>query len=79
MGGGDTFSAPRASDDPVAALEKLGIRIEWSEQSEVVCGSPHRAQITDRGLLHLKEMTKLERRELWLTQTNGAEFGCNLR
>ena len=72
----DKPPAQTAAADPVAALKKLGAKIERNEQGEVVEVSlrlskkstfagrtMHRHQstkITDAGLVHLKGLTKLQ-------------------
>ena len=61
----------------VAELEKLGATIIPNAQGEIVIvdfnNTQDKAQVTDAGLVHLKEMTKLE--ELWLIGTQVTDAG----
>ena len=59
-------------DEAVAALEKLGARIERNEQGDVVRVYLSGTPITAAGLVYLKEMTKLENLELEGTQITDA-------
>ena len=58
-------------DEAVAALEKLGAKIERNEQGDVGVDLSD-TEITDAGLVYLKEMTKLENLELEGTQITDA-------
>ena len=56
----DKPPAQTANADPVAALKKLGAKIERNEQGEVVEVSLMNRRITDAGLAHLNGLVKLE-------------------
>ena len=58
--------------DPVAALEKLRAKITRNEQGEVVNVNLSGTQITDAGLVHLKEMRNLQCLGLSGTQVSDA-------
>jgi len=79
------LTEPKPKADPVAALkkdgvaelEKLGATIIPNAQGEIVIvdfnSTQDKTQVTDAGLVHLKEMTKLE--ELWLIGTQVTDAG----
>ncbi len=53
-------------------LERLGATVEINEQGEIVRVNLINTQITDAGLVHLKELTSLEELNLSLTQITDA-------
>ena len=55
----DKPPAQTAAADPVAALKKLGAKIERNEQGEVVEVSLMNRKLTDAGLAHLKGLNNL--------------------
>ena len=56
----DKPPAQAADADPIAALKKLGARINQNEQGEVVEVSLGNRKITDAGLVHLKGLVSLQ-------------------
>ena len=73
----DKSPAQAAVADPVAALKKLGAKIERNEQGEVVEVSfrgrfGRRTKITDAGLVHLKGLTNLQTLTLGASQVTDA-------
>ena len=56
----DKPPAQTANADPVAALEKIGAKIQRNEQAEIIEVFLRGTQITDAGLVHLKGLTKLQ-------------------
>ncbi len=57
----------------IAALRKLGASFEFTRNKEVVGVVLSGTKVSDAGLVHLKEMTKLER--LWLAGTKVTDTG----
>lgn len=53
-----------ATDIPVAALEKLGARLERNEPGEVTAVDLSRSPITDAGLEHLRRLPQLQQLNL---------------
>ena len=60
-------------DLSVARLEDKGAKITKNEQGEVVEVDLYGTQITDAGLVHLKDLTNLQR--LYLDQTQVTDAG----
>ena len=59
--------------DPVAELENLRAKITRNDNGEVVALDLYGTQVTDAGLVHLKELTNL--RELYLDETQVTDAG----
>ena len=53
-------STPAETVDPVAALEKIGASITRDGDGDIVTVSCNYTQLTDAGLMHLTEMTRLQ-------------------
>ena len=69
----DKPPAQTAAADPVAALKKLGAKIERNEQGEVVEVSLRLStSITDAGLVHLKGLPNLQNLSLFGTKVTDA-------
>jgi uncharacterized protein (TIGR03067 family) len=67
----DKPPAQAADDDPVAALKKLGAKIERNEQGEVLVYLVD-TEITDAGLVHLKSLANLQSLALQSTKITDA-------
>ena len=67
----DKPPAQTAAADPVAALKRLGAKIERNEQGEVLVYLVD-TEITDAGLVHLKGLTRLQTLDLLSTQITDA-------
>ena len=69
----DKPPAQTANADPVAALEKIGTKIQRNEQAEIIEVFLRGTQITDAKLVRLKGLNNLQ--ELYLTGTKVTDAG----